>query len=162
MWCPVSNLFQLVLGVPSKLILDIVNEDLRILEIFLEKDFEFWLHDWSGALVAALVLSLSEVDGAMNKWGCKWGMIHPNGAWSFEMILTLLTKVIAIYVRFPWIGLRRSSLKWLFLKLCLLSVPSLDWLHKCFHEFCKEVLGGGNKRWSRSLKRDKSLIAADI
>ena len=41
-WCPVSGFFQLVLGVPSKLIPDIVDKGLRIPEIFLEKGFEFW------------------------------------------------------------------------------------------------------------------------
>ena len=112
--------------------------------------------------MAALVLSLFEVDGATEEWGCKWGTIYPGGAWSFEMVLTLLTKVIAIYVKFPWIGFWGSSLKWLLSRLCLLPIPSLGWLHKCFHKFCEEVLGEGNKRWSKSLRRDRSLVATNI
>ena len=103
-WCLVSGFFQLILGVFSKLIPNIVNKDLRIPKILLEKDFEFWPHDWSNALVAALVLSPSKVDGTMKKRGCKWGTIHSGSTWNFKMVLTLLTKVIAIHVRFPWIS----------------------------------------------------------
>ena len=156
MWCLVSGLFQLVLGVPSKLTPNVVDEGLRIPEVLSEEGFELWPRDRSGALVAALVLSPSEADGATEEWGCEWGTIHPGSAWSFEIVLTLLTKVIAIYVRFPWIGLRGSSLKWLFsrLYLCL----SLHHLHKHLHEFGEEVLDGRrNKRWSRSLRRGRSL-----
>ena len=112
--------------------------------------------------MVALVLSSSEADGATEEWSCKWGIIHPGNAWSFEMILTLLTKVIPIHMRFLWIGLQGSSLKWLFSRLCLLPVPSLNWLHKCLHEYCEEVLDGGNKRWSKSFRRGKSLVAAGI
>ena len=100
-WCPISGLFQLVLGVPSKLTPDVVNENLRISEIFPEEGFEFWLRDWNGALVTAVVLSLFEADGATEEWDCKWDAIHPGGTWSFKMVLILLTIVIAIYVRFP-------------------------------------------------------------
>ena len=65
-------------------------------------------------------------------------------------------------MRFLWIGSWGSSLMWLFLRLCLLSVPSLGWLHKWLYEFCEEIFGEGNKRWSKSLKRDRSLVAAGI
>ena len=72
------------------------------------------------------------------------------------MVLTLLTKVIAIHVRFSRIGLRGSSLKWSFSRLCLCL--SLRRLHEHLHEFGEEVLGGGrNKKWSRSLRRGRSL-----
>ena len=56
----------------------------------------------------------------------------------------------------------------MFLRLYLLLVPSLDWLHKCLYKFCEEVLGGRNKRWSRSfrkgmsLRKSRSLIVAGI
>ena len=109
-WCPLSGLFQLVLGVPSKLTPDIVNKGLRIPEVLSEEGFELWPRDQSGALVAALVLSSSEADTATEEWGCKWGTIHLGGAWSFEMVLIMLTKVIAIHVRFLWIGLRGLAL----------------------------------------------------
>ena len=145
-WCPVSGLFQLVLGVRSKLTPDIINKGLRISKVFMEEGFKFWQRDWSGALVAVLVLSSSEAYSATEKWGCKWGTIYPNGAWSFKIVFTLLTKVIAIYVRFHRISLWGSSFKWLFLRLCLLLLPSLNWLHKYLKKFCKEVLGRGNKR----------------
>ena len=112
--------------------------------------------------MAALVLSLFQADGVIEEWGCKWGTIHPGGAWSFKMVFILLTKMIAIYMRFSGIGLQGFSLKWLFSKHFLLPVPSLGWLHKYLYEFCEEVLGRGNKRWSKCLRRGRSLVAINI
>ena len=40
MKCPVSDFFQLVLGVPPKLISDTVNKSLETPEILSEEDFE--------------------------------------------------------------------------------------------------------------------------
>ena len=108
------------------------------------------------------MLSPSKADGATEEWSCKWITIHPGSAWSFEIVFILLTKVIAIHVRLPWISLRGFSLKWSFSKLCLLLILSLGWLHKCLHEFREEVFGRKNKRWNRSLKRGRSLVAAGI
>ena len=72
------------------------------------------------------------------------------------MVLILLTKVIAIHVRFPGIGLRGSSLKWSFSRLCLYL--SLRCLHEHLTKFGEEVFGGGrNKRWNKSLQRGRSL-----
>ena len=64
MGCPISDFFQLILGVPPELTPDAVNEGLRASEVLLEEGLELWPRDWSGALVAALVLSLFEADGA--------------------------------------------------------------------------------------------------
>ena len=64
MGCPVSNFFQLILGVSPKLTPDAVNEGLGTAEVFTEESLELWPRDQSGALVAALVLCPSEADGA--------------------------------------------------------------------------------------------------
>ena len=48
-----------------------VNKSLRILKVLLEEGFKFWPYDWSGAWVAALMLSPSEADSAMEEWSCK-------------------------------------------------------------------------------------------
>ena len=67
----ISRFFQLVLGVFFKLVLNAINKYLKVLEVFLEKGFEFWPRDWSNAFVAALVLGLSEIDGATKECGGK-------------------------------------------------------------------------------------------
>ena len=75
-----------------------------------EKSFGLWPRNESGAFVATLMLSLSKADGATEKNGGKEGTIHLCSAWVFEDILTLLTKVVAIYVEFTLIGLQGPSL----------------------------------------------------
>ena len=165
MGCPVLGFFQLVLGVYLKLTPDTVNKSLRASEVFLEESLELWPCDRSGAFVAVLVLSSSEADGITEEGGGKKGTIHPCGAWGFKIIFTLLTKMIAIHMRFSRVGFRGSSFKWALPWLQL--VPSLNHPHKHFHEFGKEVLGGReNKGWSRGLQRgrslNKSLIASGV
>ena len=60
----------------------------------------------------ALVLSPSEADRTMEEGGGEGGTIHPNDAWGFEIILTLLTTVVAIHVRFSRVGFRGPNLEW--------------------------------------------------
>ena len=67
MRCPILGFFQLILGIFSKLTLDIVNKSLGISEVFSKKDFEFRSCDQSGTLMTILILSLSKADGAMRK-----------------------------------------------------------------------------------------------
>ena len=55
--CLISGFFQLVLRVPPKLTPDAVNKNFRVLEVFLEEDFEFGSCDGSGVFVAAFMLS---------------------------------------------------------------------------------------------------------
>ena len=106
----VLSLFQLVLGVPSKLAPDAINKSLVVPEVFSKEVFELRQRDRSGVFMAALVLGPSEADGSTEEYGGKGGTIYLCGAWGFEIILTLLTKVLAIHVRFSGIGLRGPSL----------------------------------------------------
>ena len=64
MGCPISDFFQLRLGVPPKLTPDAVNKGLRASKVLSKEGFELKPRDRSGALVAVLVLSLSKADGA--------------------------------------------------------------------------------------------------
>ena len=105
----VSNFFQLVLRVFSKLAPDTIDKSLGVPKVFLEEVLKLRPRDWSSAFMVALVLGPSETDGATEKNGGKENTIHFYGAWSLEIIFTLLTKVIAIYVRFSGIGLRGLS-----------------------------------------------------
>ena len=88
------------MGVLSKFIPNVVNKGLKIAKIFLEKGFKFWFYNQSSALVIILMLSLFEANSIIEEWGYKWGMIYFGGTWSFKIVLTLLTKVIIIYIRF--------------------------------------------------------------
>ena len=76
----VSSLFQLVLGVFSKLAPDTINKGLGVPKIVLEEVFELRPCDRSGAFVAAFVLGPSEADSATEEGGGKGGTIHPCGA----------------------------------------------------------------------------------
>ena len=59
--------------------------------------------------MAALVLGLFEADEATEEWNCKQEAICPGSIKSFEVVLTLLTKVIAFYVKLTPIDLRGPS-----------------------------------------------------
>ena len=68
--------------------------------------------------MVALVLILSKADGITEE-GCGEGeTIHPCGAGDLKIIFTLLTKVIAIHVRFFGIGFQGSSLEGALSRLC--------------------------------------------
>ena len=57
-------------------------------------------------------MGLSEADGTTEKGGGKKGMIYSCGARGFKIILTLLTKMVAIYVRFSGVGFWGPSFEW--------------------------------------------------
>ena len=75
-----SSFFQLVLEVPSKLTSDTINKGLGVSKILSKESFKLWPRDWSGAIVAVLVLGSSEVNGAAEEGGSKQGTIYPCGA----------------------------------------------------------------------------------
>ena len=101
----VSSFFQLVLGISSKLASHAIDKGLGVFEVLSEEVLELRPRDYSGAFVAALVLGPSEANGATEKCGGEKGTIHPYSALGFEIILTLLTKLVAIHVRFSEIDL---------------------------------------------------------
>ena len=112
MGSPVSDFFPLVLGVLFKLTPDAVNKSMRAFEVLLEENFELWPQDRSGAFVAALVLSLFEADGITEEDDGKKDMIYPYATWGFKIIFTLLTKMVAIYVKFSGVDFQGFSLEW--------------------------------------------------
>ena len=58
------------------------------------------------------MLNPSEADRITKKGGGEGGIIHPCGIGGFEIILTLLTKIIAIYVGFFGVSFWGPSLEW--------------------------------------------------
>ena len=113
----VSSFFQLVLEIPSELTSDAIDKRLRVPDIFLEKSLELWPRYRSGVFVVALMLGPSKVDGATGEDGGKQVMIHPGGTCCFEVIFTLLTKMVVGYVEFSGISFRGPGLKWAILEL---------------------------------------------
>ena len=75
----ISSHFQLVLGVPSKLISNTIDKGLGVSKIFSEESLEIRPCDWSGAFVATLLLGPFEADGSTEEYGSKRGTIHPYG-----------------------------------------------------------------------------------
>ena len=108
----ISGFFQLVFRVSPKLTPNAVNKGLRASEVFLEERRKLWLRDGSDIFVAAFVLNPSEADGTTEEGGGKEDTIYSCGAWGFKIIFTLLTKILAIYVRFSGVGFRGPSLEW--------------------------------------------------
>lgn len=66
----------MILGLLLKLIPNIVNKGLRAFKVPMKKSFELRLHNRGGTLVSALVLSLFEANGAMEKYGGKKRTVH--------------------------------------------------------------------------------------
>ena len=66
----------MVLEVPSKLTSDAIDKSLGVLKVFLEKYVELWPRDQNNGFVVALVIGLSEADGAMEDRDGKKGIIH--------------------------------------------------------------------------------------
>ena len=92
------------MGVFSDFISNIVNKNLGIPKVFLEKNLESWSHNWNDALVAVLIMSLSEADGTAKESGGKHGIIYFRDTWYFKKIFTLLTKVVAVHESFFGVG----------------------------------------------------------
>ena len=67
----VLSLFYLVLGVPSKLVPDLIDKGLGVPKVFLKKGLKLWLYNWSGAFVTALMLGSFEAGGAAEESGGK-------------------------------------------------------------------------------------------
>ena len=67
--------------------------------ILMKEGLELWLRNESGTFMVVLILSPSEIDRTTKEWGCKRGTIHPGNARDFEIVLILLTEVVAFYVR---------------------------------------------------------------
>ena len=67
---------------------------------FAEKEFEVKLYNKSSAFMTMLMLSLSEVDGAIKLWSGKQDVIYFDRAQYYKIILILLIKVITVYMKF--------------------------------------------------------------
>ena len=113
----ILSLIWLVLGVSFKLTPDAIDKSLRVAKIISEEGLKLRSYNWSSALVAAPVMGLFEADMAAEECSGKQGIINPGSAWCLEIILTLLTKMVKVYVRFFRIGIQGFSIEWAILLL---------------------------------------------
>lgn len=70
--------------------------------------------------MAMLILGLFESNNAMEECDDKQDIIYPGSTKSLKIILILLIKVIAVYVKFFQIRFRGPNLKKALSRLCLL------------------------------------------
>ena len=86
-------------------------------------------------------------------------MIYLYSARGLKIVLILLTEMVTFYIRLILEKFQDFSIKKAFSKL----ISSLNYFHKYFHKFCKEILSGRkNKRWSGSLRKSRKLIVTSI
>ena len=118
---PVQDGLRLVLRIPPKLTADIVCKGSVVSKVCAEETLEFRPSDWSLFCEATLMLIPSLGHRTAQKRGSKRDTVGPVGFGGFKVILTLLTKAVAIQVRISIIEVGEPSLQW------LLSKFYLDW-----------------------------------
>ena len=82
-----------------------------VFKVFSKEGFKVRLCDGNGVFITMFILNLFDINKATEKWGSKQDTNHPNSARGFEMVLTLLTKVVAFYVKLAPVGFQDPSLK---------------------------------------------------
>lgn len=101
---PILRIFQLVLGEPSKLILDDFYKSLRIATTFAEKDLKFSIgynniQPFIFSMQAFILYPVS-ANPFVNKKGRKGSIVISISSSNIKMIFTLLAKLIVIQMRF--------------------------------------------------------------
>ena len=81
-----------------------------------------------------------EVDRPAEEQGCKQNTVEVGSTGGLKMVLTLLTKLVAIYVGFPIVQVGKTSFKRIFLRPLMDSTTSLS-IYKDFHELVKVRIG---------------------
>ena len=116
---PVQDGLRLVLRIPPKLAADTVCKGSVVSEVCSKEALEFRPSDWSLFHGATLVLMPSLGHRTAQKRGGKRDAVGPVGSGGFKVILTLLTKAVAVQVRILIIEVGEPGLQQLLLKLCL-------------------------------------------
>ena len=98
---PVQDGLCLVLRIPPKLAANTVCKGLVVSEVCLEETLEFRPSDWSLFRGATLMLMSLLGHRTTQKRGGKWDTVRPIGSGGFKVVLTLLTKAVAVQVRIP-------------------------------------------------------------
>ena len=109
--CPILNFLLLVLGVSLNSTPDGIHESPGVSEILSKESFELDPRQGGfGCLVlSTLVLVPTKADLTMKEQSCKRGMVGAGGAGGSEMILALLTEVVAFHMRLSIIEIGQRS-----------------------------------------------------
>lgn len=125
-------------------ILSVIDE--KFPSFFLEKDFKLLPYDENSALI--LVLGPSKNDILIKKnQQIRYDLLLKF--WISQKIITLLTKVIVVYVKFFQLHIQKFCLKKTFLKFCL----CLGVFYKCFYKLLEKV--NNSKRDKKKNKSQK-------
>ena len=119
MSCPVQDGLRLVLRISPKLAADTVCKGPAVSEVRPEETLKFRPSDWSFFRGATLMLMPSLGHRTAQKRGGKRDAIGPVGSGGFKVVLTLLTKAVAVQVRIPIIEVGEPGFQRLLSKLCL-------------------------------------------
>ena len=119
MSCPVQDKLHLVLRIPPKLAADTVYKGLAVSEVRPKETLKFRPSDWSFFRGATLILMPFLGYHIAQKQGGKRDAIGPVGSGGFKVVLTLLTKAVAVQVRIPIIEVGELGFQRFLLKLCL-------------------------------------------
>lgn len=99
---PFQRFFKLILRVAFELASDVIYERFIITKVLLWKDLELGPgYRNYFTVILALVLSPLVADGPSKKRNYKWNTLWASSPNCVKVIFTLLTKVIAIHMRFP-------------------------------------------------------------
>ena len=81
-----------------------------------------------------------EVDWPAEERGCKWNTVGAGSIVGLEIVLTLLAKLVTIYMGFFIVKVEKTSFKKTFLRPSIGSATSLS-IHKDFYELVKVHIG---------------------
>ena len=116
---PVEDGFRLVLRIPPKLAANTVCKGSVVSEVCPEETLEFRPSDWSLFRGATLMLMPSLGHRTTQKRGGEWDTVGPVGSGGFKVVLTLLTKAVAVQVRISIIEVGEPGFQRLLSKFCL-------------------------------------------
>ena len=116
---PIQDGLRLILRIPPKLAVDIVSKGPAVSKVRPEETLKFRPSDWCFFRGATLMLMPLLGHRTAQKRGSKKNAIEPVGSGGFEVILTLLTKTVAVQVRSIIIKFGEPGFWRLLLKFCL-------------------------------------------
>lgn len=119
-----------MLRIPYNLNLDISNKNSRFFKVLLKKSFEFGLNKTDGiiAFILSLMLLSIEVDPIPEKQSYERDALKTYGTNHVKIVLVLLTKVVAFYIRATIVQVKVLSVMRYILKcgICFIMFSTLS------------------------------------
>lgn len=114
------HFLELILKVMFEFTLDIIYKSSRIAKVFLQKSLKLnsGYKNYFFTLMVVLILSPLVANHLLKKQSYKQSIFWTNGFSCVKMIFILLTKMVAIYLRFLLVYVWQLSLKRLFFWFC--------------------------------------------